>query len=86
MHTAQLLYPFPVLSVMLLLRVGDPIIPFNALRIGIELLGDLCDVFRLPASNLDKGTGAHLIEGVCKGRPDPKDLFEIVFLTALTKL
>src|SRR5215831_992486 len=71
---------------MLLLGVRDPIIPFNALWIGIELLCDLLDIFWLPTSNLDKRAGAHLIESVGKGRSDPRDLFEIVFLKVLTDL
>ena len=80
------LEPFPVLSVVLLLGVGDPIIPFDALRIGIKLFRDLLDIFWFPTSNLDKGAGTHLIESVSKGRADSINLFEIVCLNVLTDL
>ena len=71
---------------MLLLGIGDPFFPFNALRIGLEFLGDLLDIFLFPASNLDEGTGAHLLKSLCKGRPDPVDLFEIIFRFVLADL
>ena len=77
-RTGRLLEPFPVLSIVLLLGVGDPIIPFDALRIGIELLGDLLDIFRFPTSDLDKCAGTHLIQSVSKNRPDSANLFEII--------
>ncbi len=66
-----LLEPFPVLSVMLLLGGSDPILPFNARRIGIELPCDFFDILRFPTSDLDKRAGAHLIEGVREDRSDP---------------
>lgn len=71
---------------MLLLGIRDPIIPSNTLRIGIEFLGNLLDIFWFPTSNLDKRARPHFIEGLCEGRPDPIDLFEIVFLRVLTDL
>lgn len=82
----RLLQPFTVLAVVLLLRVSDPIVSFNTLRIGLQLPGDLLDVVRSPASNLDKRAGAHLIESLGKDRSDPLNLFEIVFLNVLAGL
>ncbi len=82
----RLLKPFPVFSVVLLLGVGDPIIAFDALRIGIELLGDFLDIFRFPTSNLDKCAGTHLIESLSEGGSDSVDLFEVIRLTVLTDL
>jgi len=81
-----MLETFSVFSVMLFLGIGDPFVPLNAFRIGLELLGDLLDIFRFPTSNLDKRVGAHLIEGLCVNRPDPVNLLQIVFLTALIDL
>ena len=81
-----MLEPFSILSVMLLLGVGDPIIPFDALRIGIELLGDLLDIFRFPTSNLDKCAGTHFIESLSEGGSDAVNLFEIIRLNVLTDL
>lgn len=69
---------------MLFLGVGDPIIPFDAIRIGIELLGDFLDIFRFPTRDLDKRAGAHLIESLSEGGSDSVNLFEVVCLNVLT--
>ncbi len=71
---------------MLLLGVRDPIIPFDAIRIGIELLGDFLDIFRFPTRDLDKRAGTHLIESLSEGGSDSVDLLEIVRLNVLTNL
>src|SRR3569832_80780 len=80
------LEPFTVLSVVLFLGIGDPIVSFNTFRIGLELLGDLLDIVLFPTRDLDKRAGAYLIESLRKGRPDPMELFEIVFLQILIDL
>lgn len=52
------LQPFLVLVVVLLLRLRDPILSFDPLRVGIELLGNLRDIFGFPPRDLDKRAGA----------------------------
>ncbi len=55
-------------------------------RVGIELLGDLLDIFWFPASDLDKRAGARLIDGVRKDMKfkgsDPVVFHDAVPLTA----
>lgn len=81
--TAGWLEPLPVLLVVLLLRIGDPFFPFDALRIGLEFLGDFLNIFWLPTSNLDESMSAQLVKRLCKGWPNPVDLLEIIFLLVL---
>ena len=83
-RVVRLLHPLSIFSVVLLLGVGDPIVPFDALRVGIELLGNFFDILRFPTSDLDKRAGAHLIQGVSKDRPNSVNLFEIIRLNVLT--
>lgn len=65
---------------MLFLGAGDPIVMADAVRKGVEFRCHMFDVLIFPLGDLSKGEHTHAIQHALHHRPDPVNLFEIVFL------
>lgn len=71
--------PFAVLLLVKLFGADDPLVPFDAIGSGVELVRNLLQRGRIPLCDLLEGHDAQLVEHPFERRSDAADLFEVVF-------